>query len=249
MKQTQRFTLKKGEPYMSHQHTRLKEALDDWYGQLSSQVAAPFYLLSNAFLTAGNLSADMMGARGKTVSNRDEHASFTIKTADIPSEVSSFLKEKQQANELQDYIVRLIQQDLQKMNKKDEVESLVHSLRKELLGEIDLLKQEMNSRFAANREEYESSQANELQDYVAKLVEQNGQKDSREEDFQSLVHSLRSELLGEIHLLKKELGSASVPSYKQLKPVTDEEETFKEGQLIKSEKVTGTIQEDIDVDF
>lgn len=92
------------------------------------------------------------------------------------------------------------------MNKKDEVESLVHSLRKELLGEIDLLKQEMNSRFAANREEYESSQANELQDYVAKLVEQNGQKDSREEDFQSLVHSLRSELLGEIHLLKKSLA-------------------------------------------
>ncbi|MEM4995560.1 hypothetical protein WKH56_23575 [Priestia sp. SB1] len=234
---------------MSHQHTRLKEALDDWYGQLSSQVAAPFYLLSNAFLTAGNLSADMMGARGKNVSNRDEHASFTIETADIPSEVSSFLKEKQQANELQDYIVRLIQQDLQKMNKKDEVESLVHSLRKELLGEIDLLKQEMNSRFAANREEYESKQSNELQDYVAKLVEQNGQKDSREEDFQSLVHSLRTELLGEIHLLKKELGSASAPSYKQLKPVTDEEETFKEGQLIKSEKVTGTIQEDIDVDF
>ncbi|WP_176343696.1 hypothetical protein [Priestia aryabhattai] len=234
---------------MSHQHTRLKEALDDWYGQLSSQVAAPFYLLSNAFLTAGNLSADMMGARGKTVSNRDEHASFTIETADIPSEVSSFLKEKQQANELQNYIVRLIQQDLQKMNKKDEVESLVHSLRKELLGEIDLLKKEMNSRFSANREEYESKQSNELQDYVAKLVEQNGQKDSREEDFQSLVHSLRSELLGEIHLLKKELGSASAPSYKQLKPVTDEEETFKEGQLIKSEKVTGTIQEDIDVDF
>ncbi|MEB4857319.1 MULTISPECIES: hypothetical protein [Priestia] len=234
---------------MSHQHTRLKEALDDWYGQLSSQVAAPFYLLSNAFLTAGNLSADMMGARGKTVSNRDEHASFTIETADIPSEVSSFLKEKQQANELQNYIVRLIQQDLQKMNKKDEVESLVHSLRKELLGEIDLLKQEMNSRFAANREEYESKHSNELQDYVAKLVEQNGQKDSREEDFQSLVHSLRTELLGEIHLLKKELGSASAPSYKQLKPVTDEEETFKEGQLIKSEKVTGTIQEDIDVDF
>lgn len=249
MKQTQRFTLKKGEPYMSHQHTRLKEALDDWYGQLSSQVAAPFYLLSNAFLTVGNLSADMMGARGKTVSNRDEHASFTIETADIPSEVSSFLKEKQQANELQNYIVRLIQQDLQKMNKKDEVESLVHSLRKELLGEIDLLKKEMNSRLAANREEYESKQSNELQDYVAKLVEQNGQKDSREEDFQSLVHSLRTELLGEIHLLKKELGSASAPSYKQLKPVTDEEETFKEGQLIKSEKVTGTIQEDIDVDF
>lgn len=235
---------------MSHQNTRLKEALDDWYGQLSSQMAAPFYLLSNAFLTAGNLSADMIGARQKTVSNRDERANFTIDTADIPSEVSSFLKEKQQANELQNYIVRLIQQDLQKMSKENEVESLVHSLRKELLGEIDLLKKEMNSRLAANREECEASQAKELQDYVAKLVEQNGQKDSREEDFQSLIHSLRTELLGEIHLLKKELGSASAPSYKQLKPVkNEEEETFKEGQLIKSEKVTGTIQEDIDVDF
>ncbi|MBU3573442.1 hypothetical protein IUJ58_21040 [Priestia aryabhattai] len=235
---------------MRHQHTRLKEALDDWYGQLSSQVAAPFYLLSNAFLTAGHLSADMMGAREKTVSNRDERANFTIETADIPSDVSSFLKEKQQANELQDYIVRLIQQDLQKKSKENEVETLVHSLRKELLSEIDLLKQEMNSRFAVNREEYESKQANELQDYVAKLVEQNGQKDNREEEFQSLVHSLRTELLGEIHLLKKELCSASAPSYKQLKAVRkEEEETFKEGQLIKSEKVTGTIQEDIDVDF
>ncbi|MBX9967795.1 hypothetical protein H7K06_09675 [Priestia aryabhattai] len=235
---------------MRHQHTRLKEALDDWYGQLSSQVAAPFYLLSNAFLTAGHLSADMMGAREKTVSNRDERANFTIETADIPSDVSSFLKEKQQTNELQDYIVGLIQQDLQKKSKENEVETLVHSLRKELLGEIDLLKQEMNSRFAANREEYESKQANELQDYVTKLVEQNGQKDSREEEFQSLVHSLRTELLGEIHLLKKELGSASPPSYKQLKAVRkEEEEKFKEGQLIKSEKVTGTIQEDIDVDF
>ncbi|WP_421535539.1 hypothetical protein [Priestia sp. D3YE.R1] len=235
---------------MRHQHTRLKEALDDWYGQLSSQVAAPFYLLSNAFLTAGHLSADMMGAREKNVSNRDERANFTIETANIPSDVSSFLKEKQQANELQDYIVGLIQQDLQKKSKENEVETLVHSLRKELLGEIDLLKQEMNSRFAANREEYESKQANELQDYVAKLVEQNGQKGSREEEFQSLFHSLRTELLGEIHLLKKELGSASAPSYKQLKAVRkEEEETFKEGQLIKSEKVTGTIQEDIDVDF
>jgi hypothetical protein len=136
------------------------------------------------------------------------------------------------------------------MSKENEVETLVHSLRKELLGEIDLLKKEMNSRLAANCEKYEASQAKELQDYVAKLVEQNGQKDSREEDFQSLVHSLRAELLGEIHLLKKELGSASAPSYKQLKPVkNEEEETFKEGQLIKSEKVTGTIQEDIDVDF
>src|SRR6478609_4007494 len=187
MKQTQ-FTFKKGGAYMSHQNTRLKEALDDWYGQLSSQMAAPFYLLSNAFLTAGNLSADMMGAREKTVSNGDERGNFTIETADIPLEVSSFLKEKQQANELQDYVVRLIQQDLQKMSKENEVETLVHSLRKELLGEIDLL--------------------------------------------------------------KKELGSASAPSYKQLKPVkNEEEETFKEGQLIKSEKVTGTIQEDIDVDF
>ena len=188
---------------MSHQHTRLKEALDDWYGQLSSQVAAPFYLLSNAFLTAGNLSADMMGARGKTVSNRDEHASFTIETADIPSEVSSFLKRKTAGKRAAGLYSETHTARLAKMNKKDEVESLVHSLRKELLGEIDLLKQEMNSRFAANREEYESSQANELQDYVAKLVEQNGQKDSREEDFQSLVHSLRSELLGEIHLLKR----------------------------------------------
>ncbi|MCJ7985320.1 hypothetical protein MUB16_16990 [Priestia sp. OVL9] len=168
---------------MSHQNTRLKEALDDWYGQLSSQMAAPFYLLSNAFLTAGNLSADMMGAREKPVSNGDERANFTIETADIPLEVSSFLKEKQQANELQDYVVRLIQQDLQKMSKENEVETLVHSLRKELLGEIDLLKKEMNSRLAANREKYEASQAKELQDYVAKLVEQNGQKDSRKKIF------------------------------------------------------------------
>ncbi|MEK1830338.1 hypothetical protein AAAC51_18445 [Priestia megaterium] len=61
----------------------------------------------------------------------------------------------------------------------------------------------MNSRLAANREECEASQAKEIQDYVAKLVEQNGQKDSREEDFQSLIHSLRTELLGEIHLLKR----------------------------------------------
>ncbi|MFP7732129.1 hypothetical protein ACLHDF_01650 [Priestia aryabhattai] len=235
---------------MSHQHTRLKEALDDWYGQLSSQMAAPFYLLSNAFLTAGNLSAGMIEVRKQTVNNEDERAGFTIETSDIPSEVSSFLKQKQQVNELQDYIVRLIQQDLQKKSKEDEVETLVHSLRKELLGEIALLKKELNSRLAASRQEYESAQANELQDYVAKLVKQNGQKDSQKEEFQTLFHSLRNELLGEINLLKKELGSASAPSYKQLKPVkNEEEETFKEGQLIKSEKVTGTIQEEIDVDF
>jgi hypothetical protein len=235
---------------MSHQHTRLKEALDDWYGQLSSQMAAPFYLLSNAFLTAGNLSADMIEVRKQTANNEDERAGFTIETSDIPPEVSSFLKQKQQANELQDYIVRLIQQDLQKKSKEGEVETLVHSLRKELLGEIALLKKELNSRLAASRQEYESAQANELQDYVAKLVKQNGQKDSQKEEFQTLFHSLRNELLGEINLLKKELGSASAPSYKQLKPVkNEEEEPFKEGQLIKSEKVTGTIQEEIDVDF
>ena len=69
----------------------------------------------------------MMGAREKPVSNGDERANFTIETADIPLEVSSFLKEKQQANELQDYVVRLIQQDLQKMSKENEVETLVHS--------------------------------------------------------------------------------------------------------------------------
>ncbi|MCM3770249.1 MULTISPECIES: hypothetical protein [Priestia] len=235
---------------MSNQNTRLKEALDDWYGQLSSQMAAPFYVLSNAFLTAGNLSTDMIGVRKQTVNNEDERAGFTIETSDIPSEVSSFLAQKQQANELQDYIVRLIQQDLQKMSKEDEVETLVHSLRKELLGEIDLLKKELDSRLAASRQEHESTQANELQDYVAKLVQQNGQKNTQEEEFRTLFNSLRTELLGEINLLKKELGSASAPSYKQLKPVrNEEEETFKEGQLIKSEKVIGTIQEEIDVDF
>ncbi len=76
------------------------------------------------------------------------------------------------------------------------------------------------------------------------------EKTARKKIFNRSVHSLRAELLGEIHLLKKSWSSASTPSYKQLKPVkNEEEETFKEGQLIKSEKVTGTIQEDIDVDF
>lgn len=53
-----------------------------------------FYLLLNVFLIVGNLLVDMMGVRGKIVSNRDECVNFIIEIVDILLEVFLFLKEK-----------------------------------------------------------------------------------------------------------------------------------------------------------
>jgi hypothetical protein len=95
-----------------------------------------------------------------------------------------------------------------------------------------------------------SVQTNELRDFVTKLGEQKLDKDQ----FQTLLKSLRSELLSEINLLKNELTvrpvdpanpSNTKPAVEQANKVND----LKEGQLLESDRVTGTIKEVIDMDF
>lgn len=177
---------------MSNQNKRLDKALvdelDNAYFQLGVQMAAPFYILSNVFLTAGNLSTDMVGLMRKQASNKYEREMFAIRTSEMPPEVYSFLEQKMQANELRDYVTKLVEQDLHKPGKEE----------------------------------------------------------------RTLFDSFRDEFLGEINLLKKELALRPVANYSESRPVIDYEEEvddFKEGQLLESDRVTGTIKEVIDVDF
>jgi hypothetical protein len=97
------------------------------------------------------------------------------------------------------------------------------------------------------------AQANELRDYVTKLLEQDLHKPDKEE-FRTLFDSFRNEFLGEINLLKKELALRPVVAANdnESRTVIDHEEEvddFKEGQLLESDRVTGTIKEVINVDF
>ncbi|WP_078408866.1 hypothetical protein [Priestia abyssalis] len=240
---------------MSNQNKRLDEALvdrlDNVYSHLGVQMAAPFYILSNVFLTVGNLSTDVVGLMSKKASNKYEREMFAIRTSEMPPEVYSFLEQKAQANELRDYVTKLVEQDLHKPD-KEEFRALFDSFRDEFLGEINLLKKELALRpVAADYNGLKSAQANELRDYVTKLVEQDLRKPDKEE-FRALFDSFRNEFLGEINLLKKELALRPVAAnYNESRPVVDHEEVddFKEGQLLESDRVTGTIKEVIDVDF
>ncbi|MDQ0243325.1 cell fate (sporulation/competence/biofilm development) regulator YmcA (YheA/YmcA/DUF963 family) [Bacillus fengqiuensis] len=241
---------------MSNQNKRLDEALvdrlDNVYSHLGVQMAAPFYILSNVFLTAGNLSTDVVGLMRKKASNKYEREMFAIRTSEMPPEVYSFLEQKMQANELRDYITKLVEQDLYKPDKEEDDRTLFDSLRDEFLSEINLLKKELALRpVAADYNGLKSAQANELRDYVTKLVEQDLRNPDKEE-LRALFDSLRNEFLDEINSLKKELALRPVAAnYNESRPVIDHEEVddFKEGQLLENDRVTGTIKEIIDVDF
>jgi hypothetical protein len=211
-----------------------------------SQMFAPFYALSNFFLTAANLQTEVFRLKKMESGSKNEHVGLTLKTSKISPKVYSFLEQKAQANELEDYITKLVEQDMDKLEKEETIDSL----REEFLGKINLLKQEFASRFDGGRNGVGSVQTNELREFVTKLGEQKLDKDQ----FQTLLKSLRSELLSEINLLKNDLTvrpvdpanpSNTKPAVEQANEVND----FKEGQLLESDRVTGTIKEVIDMDF
>ncbi|NHC41993.1 hypothetical protein G6549_18740 [Bacillus sp. MM2020_1] len=213
---------------------------------LGAQMFAPFYALSNFFLTAANLQTDVFRLMNMEPGSKNAHVGLTLKTSEISPKVYSFLEQKAQANELEDYITKLVEQDMDKFEKEETIDTL----REEFLGKINLLKQEFASRFDVGRIEVGSVQTNELRDFVTKLGEQKLDKDQ----FQTLLKSLRSELLSEINLLKNDLTvrpvdpanpSNTKPAVEQANDVND----FKEGQLLESDRVTGTIKEVIDMDF
>jgi hypothetical protein len=244
---------------MSNQNKRLDGALVDRlenvYFHLGVQMAAPFYILSKVFLTASNQSTDVVGVMKKKESNKYEREMFAINTSEMPPEVYSFLEQKTQANELWDYVTKLVEQDLHKPDKEEDTRTLFDSFRDEFLGEINLLKKELALRPVASADynELRPAQVNELRDYVTKLVEQDLHKPDKEE-LRTLFDSFRNEFLGEINLLKKELALRPVadPNYNEPRPVNDykeEVDDFKEGQLLESDLVTGTIKEVIDVNF
>ncbi|MEH7177034.1 hypothetical protein [Neobacillus vireti] len=213
---------------------------------LGAQMFAPFYALSNFFLTAANLQTDMFRIMNLESGNKNEHVGLTLNTSKISPKVYSFLEEKAQANELEDYISKLVELDMDKFEKEETIDTL----REEFLAKINLLKQDFASRFNVDRIGVGSVQTNELRDFVTKLGEQKLDKDQ----FQTLLKSLRSELLSEINLLKNELTGRPVdpanpsntkPAVEQTNKVND----LKEGQLLESDRVTGTIKEVIDMDF
>ncbi|MED3563691.1 hypothetical protein [Bacillus xiapuensis] len=223
--------------------------LQNMYSHLGAQMFAPFYALSNLFLTAANLHTDVFKLMNRESESKNEGVPLILNTAKISPKAYSLLEQKVQANELEDYITKLVEQDLDKLVKEDPV-FLIDTLREEFLGKINLLKQEFASRLDAVPIGMGSLQANELRDFVTKLGEQKLDKDQ----FQTLLKSLRSELLSEINLLKNEITFHPVdpanpnnikPAMKHAKEVND----LKEGQLIEGDQVTGTIKEVIDMDF
>ncbi|OIK09753.1 hypothetical protein BIV60_23010 [Bacillus sp. MUM 116] len=223
--------------------------LQNMYSHLGAQMFAPFYALSNFFLTAANLQTDVFKLMNRESESKNEGVTLILNTAKISPKAYSLLEQKVQANELEDYITKLVEQDLDKLVKEEPV-FLIDTLREEFLGKINLLKQEFASRLDVVPIGMGSLQANELRDFVTKLGEQKLDKDQ----FQTLLKSLRSELLSEINLLKNEITFHPVdpanpnnikPAMKLAKEVND----LKEGQLIEGDQVTGTIKEVIDMDF
>ena len=220
--------------------------LNNMDSHLGAQMFAPFSALSNFFLTAANLQTDVFRLMNMESGSKNEHVGLTLNTSKISPKVYSFLEEKAQANELEDYITKLVEQDMDKFEKEETIDTL----REEFLDKINLLKQDFASRFDVGRIGVGSVQTNELRDFVTKLGEQKLDKDQ----FQTLLKSLRSELLSEINLLKNELTvrpvdpanpSNTKPAVEQANKVND----LKEGQLLESDRVTGTIKEVIDMDF
>ncbi|MCM3724655.1 hypothetical protein M3226_02955 [Neobacillus cucumis] len=223
--------------------------LNNMYTDLGSQMFAPFYALSNFFLTASNLQTDVFRLMNLESGSKNERVRLTLNTSKISPKVYAFLEQKAQANKLEDYITKLVEQDLDK-SEKNETITLIDTLREEFLGKINLLKQEFSSGLAAEPIGRESLQANEIRDFITKLGEQKLDKDQ----FQTLLRSFRSELLSEINLLKNELTSRPVDpansnNTKAAIENTKEVNDLKEGQLLKSDQVTGSIEEVIDIDF
>lgn len=219
------------------------DGLNDMYSNLGAQMAAPFYILSDVFLPTGKLSTDVRGLMTNEEENTCKQEMFALKKSEMLPEVYLFLEKKAQENQLSNYITKLVLLDMHKPD-KEEYGTLLDSLRNEFLGEIHNLKRELALSSV-------DTQTDELRDYVTKLVEQNSHKSDKAE-FRSLLDSLRNEFLGEIHNLKKELaiGPAAV-DHNTSRPVLNHEEMddMKEGQLLESDRVIGTIKEVIDVDF
>ncbi|ULT54974.1 hypothetical protein L1999_17745 [Neobacillus drentensis] len=223
--------------------------LNNMYSNLGPQMFAPFYALSNFFLTASNLQTDVFRLMNLESGRKNERVRLTLNTSKISPKVYEFLEQKAQANELEDYITMLVEQDLDK-SEKEETITLIDTLREEFLGKINLLKQEFASGMAADPIRREYFQASEIRDFITKIGEQKLDKDQ----FQTLLKSFRSELLSEINLLKNELASRPVDpaNSNNTKPAmahSNEVDDLKEGQLLKSDQVTGTIKEVIDIDF
>ncbi|WP_160723258.1 hypothetical protein [Bacillus sp. USDA818B3_A] len=219
------------------------------YSDLTAQMFAPFYALSNFFLPPATRQTDAVRSKNLESGNKNERESMSLNTLKISPRVYSFLEQKAQENELEDYISNLVEQDLDQL-KKDETLALIDTLREEFLGKINLLKQEFASGPAANPIMTGALQANELRDFITKLGEQKLDKDQ----FQALLTSFRSELLSEINQLKNELTYRPVePTHPDNTKLAMEDakqvDDIKEGQLLKSDQVTGTINEVIEIDF
>jgi hypothetical protein len=230
---------------MSNKDVLLVDQFDGGLNNMYSQMVAPFYALSNFFLNAVSLQTDVV----KESESKNERLLYRIDPSKISPKVYSILEQKAQANEMEAYITALVEQELEKVE-KEETLSLFDTLREEFLSEINLFKQEFASRPVVEVNGVGFDQANDLRDSLTKLNEQKLDKN----EFQTLFNSFRSEILDRITLLKKELAVRSdvpvIPSnsnlaVEHLEKVND----LKEGQLLESNQVTGTIKEVIDVDF
>jgi hypothetical protein len=221
---------------MSNKDDLLIGNVDGGLNNMYSQMFAPFYALSNFFLNAVNLPAEGVSEESE---RKNVRQMFTLDVSKISPKVYSILEQKVQANELEEYLAKLVEKDIGNV---EQTKSLFDSLREELLGEINLLKQ--------NQKENTSNQDHNMRDLVTNLGEQKLDK----VEFQTQFNSFRSEILEQITLLKKEL--ASLPELARhpgnVRPAIEHNEAagdVKEGQLLENIQVTGTIKEVIDVDF
>ncbi|MDP4156467.1 MAG: hypothetical protein Q8929_12595 [Bacillota bacterium] len=213
--------------------------VDGGTNNIYSQMLEPFYALSNLFLNAVNPQTDGVD---KDLESKNGSLTFTLEASKSSSKVYSILEQKAMANELGEYIAKLVEQDIEK-TETEKSKSLFNNLREEFLTEINLLKQE----FAAIPIEKESDNANDLRASLSKLGEEKLDKI----EFQTLLSSFRSEILEQITLLKNELAIRPTVSENPVTAVDFSEEAsdIKEGQLLESNRITGTIKEVIDVDF
>jgi hypothetical protein len=220
---------------MNNKEYLLNDKVDGGFNNMYSQMMAPFYALSNLFLSSGNVHV-------MKESNKNGPAVYTLDPSKVSPKVHSILEQKIQANELEDYITKLVEQDLDQVEKEED-KSLIDILREEFLAEFSILKQEI----AAIPVEKESDKANDLQDTLTKLAEQKLDK----KEFERLFDSFRSEIISQISLLQNELGFRPDVSANPgtVLENTEEVNDLKEGQLLESNRVIGTIKEVIDVDF
>lgn len=228
----------KGVERMNNKDQLLDDQFHFGINNFGVQLAAPFYALSEFFMNSVNLQTDVV-----RFMNQESKNKFTLETSKISSRAYSILQQKARAKEIEEYITKLVEEDLAK---KETTENLIEPLREEFLSEINKLKQEWTSQVIG----IESNQANDLRDSVTKLDEKKLDK----EELQTLLSTLRREYLEQIDLLKKELAirpavpvtlNDSNPAKIQTETVKD----MKEGQLLENDRVIGTIEEVIDVDF